>query len=112
MLDSDLAEFYGVETFNLNKAIQRNKDRFPEDFMFQLSHQEFIDLKFQFGISSSWGGRRSAPYAFTEGGVAMLSGVLRSNTAVMVHIQIIRSFIKLREFLLSNDSLARRVQAL
>ena len=111
MLDSDLAEFYRVETFNLNKAVTRNRERFPEDFMFQLSNQEFRDLKFQFGISS-WGGRRTAPYAFTEQGVAMPSSVLRSKRAIAINIQIIRSFLKLRDLLLSNDAMARRVHAL
>jgi hypothetical protein len=79
MLDSDLAELYGVTTFNLNKAVRRNKERFPGDFMFQLSREDAKNLRFQFGISS-WGGRRYLPYAFTEQGVAMLSSVLHSKT--------------------------------
>lgn len=111
MLDADLAGLYGVETFNLNKAVTRNKDRFPEDFMFQLSNQELKDLKFQIGISSVWGGRRTPPYAFTEQGVAMLSSVLRSKTAIRVNIQIIRSFVTLRELLLTNEVMARRMHA-
>ena len=109
MLDADLAALFQVETSNLNKAVTRNKDRFPDDFMFQLSIQEVRDLIFQFGISRSWGGRRKPTNAFTEQGVAMLASVLKSKTAIRVNIQIIRSFIKLREFLLANESLARRV---
>jgi len=112
LLDSDLAKLYGVTTFNLNKAVTRNKDRFPEDLMFQLTTQEFKDLKFQFGISSEWGGRRSAPYAFTEQRVAMLSSVLRSKVAVLVNVQIMRSFVKLRELLQSNEVLNRRLAAI
>ena len=81
MLDSDLAELYGVETKTFNRAVKRNRDRFPDDFMFQLRREEYDDLKSQFG-TSSWGGRRYMPYAFTEQGVAMLSSVLRSKRAV------------------------------
>ena len=81
MLDADLADLYSVDTGQLNRAIKRNVDRFPEDFMFQLSDQEFTDLKCQTGISRSWGGRRTTPFAFTEQGVAMLSSVLRSKEA-------------------------------
>ena len=87
MLDKDLAVLYGVTTGNLNKAVKRNIKRFPEDFMFQLTKQEFDNLLFQFGISS-WGGIRTLPYAFTEQGVAMLSGVLSSDRAIQVNIQI------------------------
>ncbi len=114
LLDVDLAQLYGVTTFNLNKAVARNKDRFPPDFMFQLSDQEFRALKFQFGIANQTGrgGRRTAPYAFTEQGVAMLSSVLRSKTAVLVNVQIMRSFAKLREMLQSNEALNRRLLAL
>jgi ORF6N domain len=92
MLDSDLAELYEVETFNLNKAVKRNLNRFPPDFMFQLTVQEFHNLKFQSG-RSSWGGRRTPPYAFTEQGVAMLSSVLRSSRAVQVNVAIMRTFV-------------------
>ena len=96
MLDKDLALLYGVTTGNLNKAVKRNIKRFPEDFMFQLSKQEFENLIFQFG-TSSWGGTRNLPFAFTEQGVAMLSGVLNSDRAIQVNIQIMRIFTKLRE---------------
>src|SRR3972149_4807704 len=98
MLDVDLAKLYGVTTFNLNKAVKRNLDRFPEDFMFQLNYQEVRNLIFQFGISS-WGGTRKLPRAFTEQGVAMLSSVLKSKRAIQVNIQIMRAFIKLKEML-------------
>jgi hypothetical protein len=96
MSDSDLAALYQVETFNLNKAVKRNAARFPEDFMFQLSREEAENLTFQNGISS-WGGRRTPPYVFTEQGVAMLSSVLRSDRAAQVNVAIIRTFVKLRE---------------
>ncbi len=85
LLDRDLAKMYGVETFNFNKAVKRNKDRFPEDFMFQISKNEWENLKFHFGISNSHGRRRTLPYVFTEHGVAMLSSVLRSLRAVQVN---------------------------
>lgn len=104
MLDKDLAELYGVLTGNLNKAVKRNIKRFPEDFMFQLTKEEFENLKFQFGISS-WGGTRSLPYAFTEQGVAMLSGILNSDRAINVNIQIMRIFTKIRETLTDTLSL-------
>lgn len=112
MLDRDLAELYGVETGALNRAVSRNIDRFPEDFMFQLTPEEFEDLKCQFGIASRWGGRRTPPYAFTEQGVAMLSSVLRSPQAVEVNIAIMRAFVKLRELLASNTELSRRLDEL
>jgi len=101
MLDRDLAELYGVLTGNLNKAVKRNIKRFPEDFMFQLTKEEFDNLKFQFG-TSSWGGTRKPPYAFTEQGVAMLSGILSSDRAINVNIQIMRIFTKIREVLVDN----------
>jgi len=104
MLDKDLAVLYGVSTGNLNKAVKRNIKRFPDDFMFQLTKQEFDNLIFQFG-TSSWGGTRNLPYAFTEQGVAMLSGVLNSDRAIQVNIQIMRIFTKLREMLVENLSL-------
>ena len=107
MLDSDLAALYGVTTGNLNKAVKRNADRFPTDFMFQLDAEEVANLKFQFGISS-WGGRRLLPYAFTEQGVAMLSSVLNSERAVKVNIAIMRAFVKLRETLDTNRELATK----
>jgi hypothetical protein len=104
MLDKDLAELYGVLTGNLNKAVKRNIKRFPEDFMFQLTKEEFENLKFQFGISS-WGGTRNLPYAFTEQGVAMLSGILNSDRAISVNIQIMRIFTKIRQTLTDNLNL-------
>lgn len=107
MLDKDLAELYGVSTGNLNKAVKRNIKCFPDDFMFQLSNQEFDNLKFHFGISS-WGGTRKLPYAFTEQGVAMLSGVLNSDRAISVNIQIMRIFSKIREML--TDSLSLKLE--
>jgi hypothetical protein len=110
MLDSDLAELYGVETFNLNKAVQRNRDRFPEDFMFQLTKEEAERLRFQFGISKPGrGGRRYLPYVFTEQGVSMLSSVLRSKRAVLVNIAIMRAFVRLREILGTHKTLARKL---
>ena len=107
MLDSDLAALYGVTTGNSNKAVKRNAERFPTDFMFQLDAEEVANLKFQFGISS-WGGRRRRPYAFTEQGVAMLSSVLNSGRAVDVNIAIMRAFVKLRATLDTNRELARK----
>jgi hypothetical protein len=113
MFDYDLAELYGVETGALNRAVKRNADRFPDDFMFQLTAEEHEALKCQIGISSDWGGRRrSLPYAFTEQGVAMLSSVLRSSRAVQVNIAIMRAFVRLREMLLTNAGLARKLAAL
>lgn len=113
MLDADLARLYGVTTSALNQAVSRNPDRFPSDFMFRLSDPEVKNLKSQFVISSSHGGRRrSLPYAFTEQGVAMLSSVLRSRRAVQVNVQIMRTFIRLRRLLASHAELARKVEAL
>jgi len=103
MLDEDLADLYGVTTGNLNKAVHRNISRFPEDFMFQLTKHEFDNLIFQIG-TSSWGGRRKLPFAFTEQGVAMLSGILNSDRAIMVNIRIMRVFIKVREYMMDNLS--------
>jgi hypothetical protein len=108
MLSDDLALLYGVETKALNRAVKRNIERFPDDFMFQLTSQEWADLKCQIG-TSSWGGSRIPPYAFTEQGVAMLSSVLRSPRAVEVNIAIMRAFLRLREMLLSNADLARKL---
>lgn len=113
MLDSDLAELYGVATRVLVQAVQRNRERFPEDFMFQLTKEEFDNLRSQSVISSpGWGGRRYPPYAFTEQGVAMLSSVLRSKRAVLVNIEIMRAFVRLRQMLASHAELARRLDAL
>ncbi len=109
LLDSDLAQLYGVTTGNLNKAVKRNRSRFPEDFMFQLTRTDGSNLRFQSGISSSsYGGRRYWPFAFTEQGVAMLSSVLSSERAVRVNIAIMRAFVKLREILATNRELAQR----
>lgn len=114
LLDSDLAELYGVETFNLNKAVKRNLGRFPEDFMFQLSAEEADALRFQIGMSKSSGrgGRRYLPYVFTEQGVAMLSTVLNSERAVQVNIAIMRAFVQMRELAASNRELARKIEQL
>ncbi len=111
LLDQDLARLYDVTTGNLNKAVKRNGERFPKDFTFQLSWQEFTDLKFQTG-RASWGGRRSPPYAFTEQGVAMLSSVLRSKRAALVNVEIMRTFVRLREILSTHKDLARKLDAL
>jgi len=112
MLDQDLAELYGVETRILNRAVGRNKTRFPDDFMFELSPDEWRILKSQFGISS-WGGRRrSRPKAFTEQGVAMLSSVLRSPRAIRVNVEIMRAFVRLRQMMSEHRDLARRLDQL
>ena len=122
LLDADLALLYGVSVGRLNESVKRNRHRFPDDFMFQLSEAEFqalktqvanLNLKSQFAISSSdWGGRRHPPYAFTEQGVAMLSSVLRSKRAVEVNIQIMRTFVRLRKLLASNAELSRKLEAM
>lgn len=113
ILDSDLAGLYGVETKQLNRAVKRNLDRFPEDFMFPLSDQEVTDLRCQVGTSSSsYGGRRYRPFVFTEQGVAMLSSVLQSKEATMINIQIIRAFVAMREALLTHVELARKLEQL
>ena len=112
MLDADLAELYGVSTKVFNQAIKRNIERFPADFMFQLSAAEFEILRGQLGTSSGWGGRRYRPYAFTEQGVAMLSSVLRSPRAVQVNIEIMRAFVRLREMLQANAELAKKLASL
>ncbi|KKT89821.1 MAG: KilA-N, DNA-binding domain protein [Parcubacteria group bacterium GW2011_GWC1_45_14] len=109
MLDSDLAVLYDVETKNLNKAVKRNIARFPDDFMFQLNKKEFENLRFQI-VTSGYGGRRYLPYVFTEQGVAMLSSVLNSRRAIEVNIQIIRTFVKLREMIISNKELRTRIE--
>lgn len=111
MLDRDLAEMYSVTTGNLNKALSRNLRRFPEDFMFKLSEEEFKSLVFQNG-RASWGGTRIAPYAFTEQGVAMLSCVLNSDTAIEVNIQIIRIFTRMREVLLNHKDIMIKLEQL
>jgi hypothetical protein len=112
MLSTDLADLYQVEPRVLVQAIKRNIERFPEDFMFQLSNEEFDNLKSQI-VTSSWGGlRRAAPYAFTEQGVAMLSSALRSDRAIQVNIAIMRAFVRLREMVASNKELAQKLDAL
>jgi hypothetical protein len=111
MLDRDLAALYGVTTGNLNRAVKRNLDRFPEDFMFQLTNQDVKNLIFQFGISR-WGGTRKLPSTFTENGVAMLSSILNSKRAIQVNIQIMRTFTRLREIMASHKDLARRLDNL
>ncbi len=111
ILDRDLAELYEVRTRNLNKAVDRNIDRFPADFMIRLTPADLRNLKFQPG-TSSWGGRRKPPRAFTEQGVAMLSGVLRSARAVQVNIEIMRAFVRLRQLLVANVDLARKLSTL
>jgi hypothetical protein len=111
MLDVELARLYEVETKNLNKAVKRNRDRFPEDFMFQLTREEIESLRFQTGTAKPGrGGRRTLPYAFTEQGVAMLSTVLRSRRAVLVNIEIMRAFVKLRRILESHKELAHKLE--
>lgn len=113
MLDSDLATLYGVETKVLNQAVRRNIERFPEDFMFQLTSDEAERLRSQSVTSKSGrGGRRTAPYAFTEQGVAMLSSVLSSPSAIRVNIEIMRAFVRLRQMATSNADLARKLNAL
>ena len=111
ILDADIAVLYGVETKALVRAVKRNMDRFPQDFMFQLTPEEVSNLRYQFG-TSSWGGRRYLPYAFTEQGVAMLSGVLRSEQAVKVNVEIMRAFVRLRRMVNEQAELARKLEAL
>jgi hypothetical protein len=119
MLDSDLAELYGVETRVLNQAVKRNLHRFPEDFMFQLTEKEYLtNLKSQIVTSSAitgkikWGGNRKLPYAFTEHGTVMLASVLNSERAVAVSLQVVRIFIKLRQILETNKELAQKIEQL
>ena len=131
LLDSDLAELYGVETKALNRAVKRNQKRFPADFMFQLSASEWTNLKCQFGtssfeggeplqtaklksqsVTSRHGGRRTPPFAFTEQGVAMLSSVLNSDKAIEVNIAIMRTFVQLRELMAGNEMLQEKIERL
>ncbi len=109
MLDQDLAELYGVQTKVLNQSVKRNLKRFPKDFMFQLTKDEFEDLKSQI-VTTSWGGRRTSPYVFTEQGVAMLSSVLNSDTAIEVNIQIIRIFSRIREIVSANTDVLLKLE--
>ncbi len=120
ILDSDLAKLYEVPTKVLIQAVKRNNDRFPDDFMFQLTTEEFHNLRHQSGasslrsqiVTSRWGGRRYPPHAFTEQGVAMLSSVLHSDRAIHVNIEIMRAFVRLRQLLTSNVELARKLAVL
>ncbi len=111
MLDFELADLYEVETKNLNRAVKRNRERFPEDFVFQLTSEEWeaLRVRCQIGTSPKGGGRQYLPYAFTEQGVAMLSGVLRSKRAVEVNIQIMRTFVKLRQWALDSKEFGQRL---
>lgn len=109
MLDTDLAELYQVETKRLNEQVKRNLTRFPEDFMFQLTNEEWENLKSQ-NATSSWGGRRKAPFVFTEHGVLMLSSVLNSEKAIGVNIQIVRIFTKMREMLLTHKDILLQLE--
>jgi len=110
ILDEQLAAMYDVATGQLVRQVKRNLARFPVDFAFQLTRQEFSNLKCQFGISSSWGGRRTPPWAFTEQGVAMLSSVLNSDRAIEVNIAIMRAFVRLREILSTHKDLAAKLE--
>ena len=113
MFDRDLASLYGVETKTLNRAVKRNIDRFPDDFMFQLNKFESDSLKYQIGTSKKGrGGARKLSYAFTEQGIAMLSAVLKSKQAIQVSIQIVRTFVKLREILLTHKELRDKIEAM
>jgi phage regulator Rha-like protein len=109
MLDRDLAELYGVATRRLNEQVRRNRKRFPEDFMLQLTKKELDDLKSHFA-TSRWGGTRKLPYVFTEQGVAMLSSVLNSERAIQVNIQIMRAFTKMRELLATHKDLRQKIE--
>lgn len=111
MLDNDLATLYGVETRALNQAVKRNINRFPDDFMFQLTKEELDNLMSQ-NVTSSWGGTRKLPYTFTEQGIAMLSSVLKSQTAVKVNIHIMRAFIAMRRFIATNAQLFQRLETI
>ena len=108
MLDSDLAEIYGVSTMRLNQQLMRNRKRFPSDFAFQLDRQEFANLMSRFAISSSHGGRRKLPWVFTEHGAIMLASILNSDVAVEASVRVVRAFIHLREMLAGNKQLAAK----
>ena len=109
MLDSDLAELYGVETKVFNQAVKRNLKRFPNDFMFELTKEEFNNLKSQF-VTSSWGGARHLPNVFTEQGVAMLASILKSDKAIGINIQIVRIFTRIRQMLMDNTELRLAIE--
>lgn len=112
LLDVDLSELYGTETKMLVRAVKRNFNRFPSDFMFRLSKEEFHDLRRQFGTSSQWGGRRYSPYAFTEHGAVMVASVLNTERAIEASIYVVRAFIKLRQVLSSQRKLAQKLAEL
>ena len=113
MLDSDLAELYEIELKKLNQAVKRNIERFPSDFMFQLTKEEWDDFNLKSHIvTSSWGGKRKLPYVFTEQGVAMLSGILRTSRAIEVNIRIMRTFVEMRQWALENKDLGKRLSDL
>jgi hypothetical protein len=112
LLDQDLARLYRVQTKALTRAVRRNLDRFPPDFMFRLTKAEFDDLRRHLGASSSWGGRRYPPYAFTEHGAVMLAAVLNSPIAVQASIQVVRAFVRLRQLVMSNNTFRRKLTAL
>ena len=111
MMDFDLAEIYGIETKTLKRAVKRNAERFPEDFMFELTQEEFQNLRYQIG-TSSWGGSRYLPFAFTEHGAVMLASVLNSETAIKASIFVVRTFVKLRQIINNYQSLSDRVDDL
>jgi len=112
MIDRDLSELYKVKTFNLNKAVRRNLSRFPVDFMFQLSKDEYQSLRFQIGILKRGKHAKYLPYVFTEQGVAMLSSVLNSERAILVNIQIIRTFTRLRQILATHKDLRKKIESM
>jgi len=113
ILDNDLAEIYGVLTKNLNKAVKRNLDRFPDDFMFRLTDEEYESLRFQIGTSNKErGGRRYLPYVFTEHGALMAANILNSPRAVMASVQVVRAFVRMRVMLISHQDLARKMDGL
>jgi hypothetical protein len=112
MLDSDLAELYGVDTKRLNEQVRRKPGRFPRDFMFRLTPSEYANLRSQFATSSLHGGRRSLPYAFTEHGALMLANILNSKQAVQTSVQVVRAFVRLRQMLVSNAELSRKLDAM
>ena len=108
MLDEDLAKIYGVKTNVLNQAIRRNLERFPEDFMFQLSFEEYVNLKSQI-VTSSWGGRRKKPFVFTEHGTVMLASVLRSKRAIQMSIEVVKAFVRFRQLLASREDIVKQI---
>ena len=112
LLDVDLAKLYGVETKALKRAVRRNTDRFPDDFMFKQSKEEWVNLRYQSGISNKWGGTRFPPFVFTEQGVAMLSSVLNSPQAIQVNISIMRVFVKIRQWAANYNELLLKIEEL